>query len=150
VYPRRCVLRQTNSKAFKNGEFTVNRRYRDFVWLYTTLNNNNPGIVVPPPPEKQQLGSRVRVYSDKGRFQDEFVEARRSALERMLNKIAQHPLLQRDIDFKLFIESDTFNADVKQREKAAVAETKGFMGTIGLGSGTFAGKIPDSDDVCPY
>ena len=34
----------------------MNRRYRDFVWLYTALNNNNPGIVVPPPPEKQQLG----------------------------------------------------------------------------------------------
>ena len=47
---------QTNSKAFKSEEFTVNRRYRDFVWLYNALNNNNPGIVVPPPPEKQQLG----------------------------------------------------------------------------------------------
>jgi sorting nexin-1/2 len=76
------------------------------------------------------------------------VEARRAALERMLNKIAQHPLLQRDVDFKLFIESDTFNVDVKQREKAnAVSESKGFMGTIGLGTGTFGGKMPESDEV---
>jgi len=83
-----------------------------------------------------------------GRFQEEFVEARRQALERMLNKIAQHPLLQRDIDFKLFIESEAFNADVKQRDKAnAIAESKGFMGTIGLGSGTFGGKMPESDEV---
>jgi sorting nexin-1/2 len=51
------VRTKTNSKAFKSEEFTVNRRYRDFVWLYTALNNNNPGIVVPPPPEKQQLGN---------------------------------------------------------------------------------------------
>ena len=51
------VRTRTNSKAFKNEDFTVNRRYRDFVWLYTALNNNNPGIVVPPPPEKQQLGT---------------------------------------------------------------------------------------------
>jgi sorting nexin-1/2 len=110
------------------------------VWLYTALNNNNPGIVVPPPPEKQQLG----------RFQDEFVEARRSALERMLNKIAQHTLLQRDIDFKLFIESDAFNTDVKQREKAnSISESKGFMGSIGLGSSTFSGKIPEQDEVSP-
>jgi sorting nexin-1/2 len=108
------------------------------VWLYNALNNNNPGIVVPPPPEKQQLG----------RFQEEFVEARRAALERMLNKIAQHPLLQRDVDFKLFIESEAFNVDVKQREKTnAVAESKGFMGSIGLGSGTFSGKMPESDEV---
>ena len=92
---------------------------------------------MPPPPEKQQLG----------RFQEEFVEARRSALERMLNKIGQHALLQRDVDFKLFIESDAFNVDVKQREKANITESKGFMGTIGLGSGTFGGKMPESDEV---
>lgn len=110
------------------------------MWLYQALNNNNPGIVVPPPPEKQQLG----------RFQEEFVEARRSALERMLNKIGQHPLLQRDVDFKLFIESDAFNVDVKQREKANITESKGFMGTIGLGSGTFGGKMPESDEVSNF
>jgi sorting nexin-1/2 len=82
-----------------------------------------------------------------GRFQDEFVEARRAALERMLNKIAQHPLLQRDVDFKLFIESDAFNVDVKQREKAnSINESKGFMGSIGL-SGPFSGKMPESDEV---
>ena len=80
-----------------------------------------------------------------GRFQDEFIESRRQALERMLNKIAQHPLLQRDVDFKLFLESETFNVDVKQREKAtATADPKGFMGTIGIGSG---GKIPETDEV---
>ena len=86
-----------------------------------------------------------------GRFQDEFVEARRAALERMLNKIAQHPLLQRDIDFKLFIESEAFNTDVKQREKANAisGESKGFMGSIGLG-GSYSGKIPDADDVVHF
>jgi sorting nexin-1/2 len=69
----------------------------------------------------------------------------------MLNKIAQHPLLQRDIDFKLFIESDAFNVDVKQREKAnAITESKGFMGSIGLGGGTFGGKMPESDEVPPH
>lgn len=143
------VRTKTNSKAFKNEDFTVNRRYRDFVWLYNALNNNNPGIVVPPPPEKQQLGNLCFwIILTEGRFQEEFVEARRAALERMLNKIAQHPLLQRDIDFKLFIESEAFNVDVKQREKSnsISGESKGFMGSIGLG-GSYGGKIPDSDDV---
>ena len=66
----------------------------------------------------------------------------------MLNKIGQHPLLQRDIDFKLFIESDAFNVDVKQREKAnSLAETKGFMGSIGLGSSAFGSEMPESDEV---
>jgi len=66
----------------------------------------------------------------------------------MLNKIAQHPLLQRDIDFKLFVESDAFNTDVKQREKAnSFSESKGFMGSIGLGN-TLGGKMVESDEVC--
>ena len=62
----------------------------------------------------------------------------------MLNKIAQHPLLQRDVDFKLFLESETFNVDVKQREKAtATPDGKGFMNNIGIGSGS---KIPETDE----
>ena len=82
-----------------------------------------------------------------GRFQEEFIESRRQALERMLNKIAQKPILQRDIDFKLFLESESFNADVKLREKANEnKEGKGVLGSIGL-SGSFGGKIPESDEV---
>jgi hypothetical protein len=33
-------------------EFTVSRRYRDFLWLYNSLHGSNPGVVVAPPPEK--------------------------------------------------------------------------------------------------
>ena len=62
------VRTRTNSKAFKNEEFTVNRRYRDFVWLYNALNNNNPGVVVPPPPEKQQLGMVMSYKIDARSF----------------------------------------------------------------------------------
>ena len=63
-------------------EFEVARRYRDFLWLFNQLHTNNPGVVVPPPPEKQAVG----------RFDTEFVESRRAALERMLNKTAAHPI----------------------------------------------------------
>ncbi|KAL8733841.1 MAG: hypothetical protein Q9166_001829 [cf. Caloplaca sp. 2 TL-2023] len=131
------VRTKTSSKAYKQPEFTVSRRYRDFLWLYNSLHNNNPGVVVPPPPEKQAVG----------RFDSNFVESRRSALERMLNKAAAHPILQHDGDLKIFLESDAFNLDVKHREhkELGLGENKGMFSSIGFGSGG-GGKFIEHDD----
>ncbi|KAI4285351.1 MAG: hypothetical protein L6R38_000707 [Xanthoria sp. 2 TBL-2021] len=130
------VVTKTSSKAYKQPEFTVSRRYRDFLWLYTSLHNNNPGVVVPPPPEKQAVG----------RFDSNFVESRRSALERMLNKAAAHPILQHDGDLKIFLESDAFNVDVKHREhkELGLGENKGMFSSMGFGGG--GGKFIEHDD----
>lgn len=76
------------------------------MWLYETLSLNNPGVVVPPVPEKNAYGF--------GRFESTFVEQRRAALEKCIMKIAAHPVLQKDPDFKLFLESDTFSLDVRE------------------------------------
>lgn len=93
---------------------------------------------MPPPPEKQAVG----------RFDTNFVESRRAALERMLNKTAQHAVLQHDGDLKIFLESETFNLDVKQREKKdpdLPVESKGMFSSLNLsvGSGT---KFIEHDD----
>lgn len=137
---RICTLAntsKTSSKAYRQPEFAVGRRYRDFLWLYNTLHNNNPGVVVPPPPEKQAVG----------RFDSTFVESRRAALERMLNKTAAHPILQHDGDLKIFLESDAFNVDVKHREhkEPNLGESKGMFSAIGLGS-SGGGKFIEHDD----
>ncbi|KAB5576006.1 Vps5 C terminal like-domain-containing protein [Coniochaeta sp. 2T2.1] len=128
------VRTNTTSKAYKQPDFEVKRRYRDFLWLYNTLHASNPGVVVPPPPEKQAVG----------RFQSDFVESRRAALEKMLNKTAAHPTLQHDGDLKLFLESETFNIDVKHKERKEpqLGESKGFFG-ISVGGG---GKFVEQDD----
>ncbi|KAI4217099.1 MAG: hypothetical protein LQ351_000408 [Letrouitia transgressa] len=131
------VRTKTSSKAYKQPEFTVSRRYSDFLWLYSALHNSNPGVVVPPPPEKQAVG----------RFDSNFVESRRAALERMLNKIAAHPVLQHDGDLKIFLESDAFNMDVKHREhkEPGLGENKGMFSAIGFG-GSSGGKFIEHDD----
>lgn len=140
--PREAALAdddaQTSSKAYRNPEFAVSRRYRDFLWLYNQLHNNNPGVVVPPPPEKQAVG----------RFDADFVESRRQALERMLNKCAAHPILQHDGDLKLFLESEAFNVDIKHKERKdpLLQENKGMLGSFGL-SVSSAGKFIEHDDV---
>lgn len=93
--------------------------------------------MVPPPPEKQAVG----------RFDSNFVESRRSALEKMLNKTAAHPILQHDGDLKIFLESDAFNMDVKHREhkEPGLGESKGMFSSLGLGS-TTGGKFIEHDD----
>jgi sorting nexin-1/2 len=131
------VRTKTTSKGYKQPEFEVKRRYRDFLWLYNTLHGNNPGIVVPPPPDKQAVG----------RFDSNFVESRRAALEKMLNKTAIHPTLQHDPDLKLFLESETFNVDIKHKERREPipTESKGVLGSLGINVGG-GNKFVEQDD----
>ncbi len=138
------VITTTTSKAYNTPSFTVTRRYRDFLWLYDRLHDNNPGIIVPPPPEKQAMG----------RFESNFVESRRMALERMINKTAAHPILQMDGDLKTFLESEAFNVDIKHKDRAKdpllSSESKGgLMNSIGLGGSSSSGsggKFIEHDD----
>ncbi|KAI0160038.1 Vps5-domain-containing protein [Hypoxylon sp. FL1284] len=131
------VRTKTTSKGYRQSEFEVKRRYRDFLWLYTTMHGNNPGVVVPPPPEKQALN----------RFESNFVESRRAALEKMLNKTAAHPTLQHDPDLKLFLESESFNVDVKHKERREPipGESKGVLGSLGISVGG-GNKFVEQDD----
>lgn len=116
----------------------MTRRYKDFLWLYNTLHANNPGVVVPPPPEKQAVG----------RFDSNFVESRRMALEKMLNKTAAHPTLQHDGDLKIFLESEAFSNDVKHKERKEpmLGESKGMFAGLGLSVGS-GSKFVEQDDV---
>ncbi|KAL9933118.1 hypothetical protein V8E36_007836 [Tilletia maclaganii] len=100
------VRTKTNATYFRSQNFSVLRRYSDFRWLHAALVANNPGTFVPPVPEKVKIG----------RFAPDLVEARRHGLEICINKIAAHPILQKDDDFRLFVESINFNADVKLRD----------------------------------
>ncbi|KAF8704715.1 Vps5 C terminal like, partial [Rhizoctonia solani] len=115
------VTTKTNSPHYRKPHMSVLRRYSDFLWLFETLSFNKPGVFVPPVPEKQGFG----------RFQGAFVEQRRLALNNCIQKIANHPLLSTDDDFKFFIESDSFALDVKHR-KAEIAQEKtgGFLSSI--------------------
>jgi sorting nexin-9/18/33 len=64
------------------SRITVHRRFSHFVVLHTALTRHLPGIALPPLPEKQYAG----------RFNDDFVEARRGDLERYLARIVRHPV----------------------------------------------------------
>jgi sorting nexin-1/2 len=63
----------------------------------------------------------------------------------MLNKAAAHPVLQHDSDLKLFLESEAFNMDIKNKERKdpGLNESKGMFGSMLGGS---SGKFVEHDD----
>ncbi|RDB20924.1 Vacuolar protein sorting-associated protein vps5 [Hypsizygus marmoreus] len=115
------VHTRTTSPLFQKSAFSVLRRYSDFLWLYETLSANNPGVVVPPVPEKNSFG----------RFDDQFVRQRRFALEKCIQKIANHPVLGKDADLRTFLESDSFALDIKHRKAEIANERGGIIASIG-------------------
>ena len=90
------VNTQTNLPDYNYGQFSVIRRYSDFLWVSEQLMKDVPGSIVPPLPEKAVVG----------RFSAEFVESRRRLLEKFLNRVASHEELSESKYFKLFLQAD--------------------------------------------
>ncbi|KAF5387361.1 hypothetical protein D9757_005745 [Collybiopsis confluens] len=151
-YVMYTVHTRTTSPLFQKSAFSVLRRYSDFLWLYNTLSYNNPGVVVPPVPEKNPLlftnpilGSGAK-KGYLGRFDEGFIKQRRFALEKCIQKIANHPVLCQDPDLKLFLESDTFALDIKHRkpDPGSPAPSGGIISSIGQ---TLTGsRFQETDD----
>ncbi|XP_030587403.1 sorting nexin-1a isoform X2 [Archocentrus centrarchus] len=102
------VSTQTTLPMFRNKTFTVRRRFSDFLGLFEKLSEKHGpnGFIVPPPPEKSLLGmTKVKVGKEDSSSAD-FVERRRGALERYLQRVVNHPSLLQDPDVREFLERE--------------------------------------------
>uniref|UniRef100_A0A671UAD5 Sorting nexin-2 n=1 Tax=Sparus aurata TaxID=8175 RepID=A0A671UAD5_SPAAU len=102
------VSTRTSLPMFRSKAFTARRRYSDFLGLYEKLSVKQSllGCIIPPPPEKSVVGmTKVKVGMDDP-SSVEFVERRRAALERYLQRIVAHPLLLQDPDVREFLERE--------------------------------------------
>lgn len=102
------VATQTTLPMFRSKTFTVRRRFSDFLGLYEKLSEKHGpnGYIVPPPPEKSILGmTKVKVGKEDSSSAD-FVERRRGALERYLQRVVNHPSLIQDPDVREFLERE--------------------------------------------
>nr|KAF6414438.1 sorting nexin 7 [Molossus molossus] len=91
------IITKTSRGEFDSSEFEVRRRYQDFLWLKGRLEEAHPTLIIPPLPEKFMVKGMVE------RFNDDFIETRRKALSTFLNRIADHPTLTFNEDFKVFL-----------------------------------------------
>jgi sorting nexin-3/12 len=74
----------TNIPAFKLKQSTVRRRYSDFEHFRDMLERESARVTIPPLPGK--------VFTN--RFSDDVIEHRREGLQRFLQIVVSHPLLQ--------------------------------------------------------
>lgn len=107
-YVKYTIETKTNLPYFRSETSTVDRRFSDFLGLRDKLAQKHmvDGFLVPPAPEKNALAnfqSKLTKEQDLAN-QSEFLERRKFALERFLNRIAQHPVLRTDPDFRDFLE----------------------------------------------
>ncbi|KAK7123530.1 hypothetical protein R3I93_021835 [Phoxinus phoxinus] len=95
------VMTKTTRSEFDASEFEVRRRYQDFLWLKGRLEEAHPTLIVHPLPEKFVMKGMVE------RFNEDFIETRRKALHRFLNRIAEHPIFSSTDDFKIFLTAES-------------------------------------------
>jgi sorting nexin-3/12 len=84
MYTSYEIVCRTNIPAFKLKHSVVRRRYSDFEYFRDILERESSRVTIPPLPGK--------VFTN--RFSDEVIEHRREGLQRFLQIVAGHPLLQ--------------------------------------------------------
>uniref|UniRef100_A0A8C9U7A5 Sorting nexin-2 n=1 Tax=Scleropages formosus TaxID=113540 RepID=A0A8C9U7A5_SCLFO len=101
------VTTKTSLTIFNQSEFSVKRRFSDFLGLHSKLASKymHIGYIVPPAPEKSIVGMTKVKVGKEDLSSTEFVEKRRSALERYLMRTVKHPTLIQDPDVIQFLES---------------------------------------------
>uniref|UniRef100_A0A3B1J551 Sorting nexin-2 n=1 Tax=Astyanax mexicanus TaxID=7994 RepID=A0A3B1J551_ASTMX len=128
------VTTKTSLNLFNRNEFTVKRRFSDFLGLHSKLASKylHIGYIVPPAPEKSIVGMTKVKVGKEDLSSAEFVEKRRSALERYLMRTVNHPALLKDPDVIQFLESTEWfeekqqqfeNLDVQLRKLHASVES---------------------------
>merc|ERR1712070_1196641 len=99
---------KTTLPQYQWKEFSVIHRYRDFVWLWDKLKLKYEHIIIPPLPEKAVTGN----------FEPTFIQLRRGALEKFLQRVSSHPVLCQSEDLQIFLEA---NDETLRSAKAAMS-----------------------------
>ncbi|XP_076331245.1 sorting nexin-2-like isoform X2 [Tachypleus tridentatus] len=110
AYMRYKVVTKTNLQYFKHKNLVVYRRFSDFLGLHDKLTGKHLrlGRMVPPAPEKSVIGmTKIKMNKEESLSSSDFIEKRRAALERYLNRTSSHPVLRMDPDFREFLELES-------------------------------------------
>lgn len=104
------IVCRTNIPAFKLKHSTVRRRYSDFEYFRDILERESARVTIPPLPGK--------VFTN--RFSDDVIEHRREGLQRFLQIVVGHPLLQTGSKvLASFVQGKGYNRVRRYQEKVA-------------------------------
>ncbi|GIY04492.1 sorting nexin-1 [Caerostris darwini] len=142
------VSTKTNLPYYKKKGFSVSRRFSDFLGLHGKLveKHLHLGRIVPPAPEKDMIGmTKIKMSKDETVSSAEFVEKRRIALERYLNRTAEHPVLRMDPDFREFLEMELDLPKAKSTSALSGAGVLRLFNRVGDSVNKMTFKMDESD-----
>jgi sorting nexin-5/6/32 len=137
----------TRSKLaiFQETEFSVTRQHEEFIWLHDRYNENEEyaGLIIPPAPPRPDFDSsraKLQKLSDsEGSLTREEYEKMKQELEAeylamfkktvsmhevFLQRLATHPVLRNDTNFRVFLE---YKEDLSVRGKNAKEQIRGIF-----------------------
>ncbi|KAB8698102.1 hypothetical protein FH972_026352 [Carpinus fangiana] len=121
------ITTHSDFKTFSKDDFTVRRRFTDFVFLYKQLFRQYTHIAVPPLPDKHKME-----YVRGDRFGSDFTQRRAHALHRFIRRITLHPVLRRNVTFLNFLETPDWNSTMRSRNlRATSMSADSAPGTMG-------------------
>ncbi|KAG6457934.1 hypothetical protein O3G_MSEX010567 [Manduca sexta] len=156
------VLTKTNMPIFSKHEFAVLRRFSDFLGLHEKLTEKylRSGRIIPPAPEKSIVAGTTKLKmtstpstesangsTPTGGVQSQFVERRRAALERFVNRVAQHPVLSIDPDFREFLESEAELPKATSTSALSGAGVLRLFNKVGETVNKFTYRMDEADPI---
>ncbi|KAK4374991.1 hypothetical protein RND71_005668 [Anisodus tanguticus] len=99
TYVTYLITTKNNLPDYGGSDFSVRRRFKDVVTLSDRLSEGYRGYFIPPRPDKSVVESQVMQ-------KQEFVEQRRSASEKYLQKLASHPVIKKSDELRVFLQVD--------------------------------------------
>ncbi|CAF4072006.1 unnamed protein product [Rotaria sp. Silwood2] len=142
------VHTKTTSPIFQESEFNVTRLHEEFIWLHDRCNENEEyaGLIIPPAPPRPDFDSsrsKLQKLSDsEGSLTREEYEKMKQELEAeylamfkktvsmhevFLQRLAAHPVLRNDSNFRIFLE---YKEDLSVRGKNTKEQISGFFKTL--------------------
>lgn len=146
------VCTRTNIPLFRKKEVMVMRRFSDFLGLHDKLAEKylKVGRIIPPAPEKSVIGTtKIKMSSQPeggtAANGNEFIERRRSCLERYLRRTSQHPVLVLDPDFREFLETDMELPKATSTSALSSASVMKLFNKVGETVNKMTYKMDESD-----
>lgn len=108
------ITTRTSRPEFEETEYTVRRRYNDFIWLRQKLVDTYPTHIIPPMPGKHTLLAQLDRYSK------EFIMARMKLLHGFLNRVVNHPILSCDKSLCIFLTAKPAEFSIHRKSRSNV------------------------------
>lgn len=143
-YVSYSVTTKTTRGQFDHPEYSVRRRYQDFLWLRQRLEESYPTHIIPPLPEKHSFSKHF------DRFSPEFLKSRQIALNKFVSRIADHPVMSFNDNFQVFLTAKTWElTSVKKQGPGLMSRMSDSMKNM-ASSWMLKSREPEFQEMADY